>query len=240
MGAHVSVLTLAVIFGGCVKGKKVPKLTSAAPVRELQAPEAMPEPILEPEGMVEETDLLVSREPEVIPPRVDAVLSPPPHATAVPREERRAKIAESKEEEIADLAAEKERALTAAAEKREKKIEALAEKKEKELSAHAERKERGPIVPSVKRREATSKASAARRRAGGGTHKVVPGDSLWKMSQRYGVSVAELARVNGLERDSVIRVGQVLVIPAPSATRMPSKEKKPVRKAVEKKAPVVV
>ena len=42
---------------------------------------------------------------------------------------------------------------------------------------------------------------------------MAPGESLWKLSQRYGVSRAELAQANKLKPDSPLRVGQVLVIP---------------------------
>jgi LysM repeat protein/predicted chitinase len=44
------------------------------------------------------------------------------------------------------------------------------------------------------------------------------GDSLWALSQRFGVSVDDLVRANGLRNPDRIRVGQVLVIPgsAPS------------------------
>lgn len=43
-------------------------------------------------------------------------------------------------------------------------------------------------------------------------HKVVSGDTLFSLSGRYGTSVAELKRLNGLKGDS-IRVGQSLRIP---------------------------
>lgn len=43
-------------------------------------------------------------------------------------------------------------------------------------------------------------------------HKVVSGDTLFSLSSRYGTSVSELKRVNGLSSDS-IRVGQSLRIP---------------------------
>lgn len=233
VGAHVGVLVLAVVFGGCVKGKKVPKLTSAAPVQELRAPEAVPEPILEPKGMVEETDLLVSREPEAIPPKAEA-----PAAQAPPglEGERRAEGAEHKEEAIAGLAEQKEKAVTASAEKQEKRLELAAEGKEKSLGAIGERKEKGPVVPEVKRREAVPPAPVEKRKGAGGTHKVAPGESLWKISQQYGIPVAELAAANGMKRDSSVRIGQVLVIPGPAAAaprqkERPAMEKMPVATA---------
>ncbi|SRR5579884_148533 len=56
---------------------------------------------------------------------------------------------------------------------------------------------------------------------------VKPGDTLEGLSRRYGVSVSQLAQVNGITNPDLIRVGQVLTIsgapadgpsPAPSAT----------------------
>jgi LysM repeat protein len=45
------------------------------------------------------------------------------------------------------------------------------------------------------------------------THLVRKGDTLSELAQRYGVSVADLKRANGLESD-LIRIGQRLIIPA--------------------------
>jgi LysM repeat protein len=50
------------------------------------------------------------------------------------------------------------------------------------------------------------------------TYKVVAGDSLWKIAKNERVSVAELMRANNLTDKSVLRVGQTLQIPAPSAS----------------------
>ncbi|KZE69378.1 spore gernimation protein [Fictibacillus phosphorivorans] len=44
-------------------------------------------------------------------------------------------------------------------------------------------------------------------------HVVQRGDSLWKISQRYGVSITSLVRTNGIENQNVLVVGQALVIP---------------------------
>jgi len=227
VGAHVGVLILAVLFGGCAKEKKVPRLTAAAPVQEIRAPEAMPESILEPKGMVEETDLLVSREPQAIPPRGETAL---PSAVG----EKGAAAVEQKEVVIAGAAARREEAITAAVEKKEKKIAAAAEQKEKEIAAAGEQKERGPIVPEVKRRAAAAAQlpAAGVQKGAGGTHKVAPGESLWKVSQQYGVSVADIARANNLKADSALRVGQVLMIPGPVAAPEPkARERAPAGKA---------
>lgn len=45
------------------------------------------------------------------------------------------------------------------------------------------------------------------------THTVERGDSPWKISQRYKISVDELLEANNLSRGSTIRPGQVLIIP---------------------------
>jgi len=237
VGAHVSVLILAVVFGGCVKGKKVPRLTSAAPVQEIRAPEAVPESILEPKGMVEETDLLVSREPEAILPKAETAVPSAPQAAAGLEGEKRAAVGEQKEVRIAGAAAQKEEAITAAAEQKEKKIGAAAEKKEKELTAAGEPREKGPIVPGLKQRAAAPPPLPAGgvQRGEGGTHKVAPGESLWKISQRYGVSVADLAEANNLKKDSAIRIGQVLMIPGPAIALKP----KEGGRAPAEKAPAV-
>lgn len=39
-------------------------------------------------------------------------------------------------------------------------------------------------------------------------HRVRSGDSLWKISRRYGVSVAKLCRINGISRKKTLRIGQ--------------------------------
>lgn len=43
---------------------------------------------------------------------------------------------------------------------------------------------------------------------------VKSGDSLWVLAKRNEVTVADLARVNGIDRNSVLKVGQKLTIPA--------------------------
>ncbi|MCU6711235.1 glycosyl hydrolase family 18 protein [Paenibacillus sp. J5C_2022] len=45
------------------------------------------------------------------------------------------------------------------------------------------------------------------------THKVLVGESLWIISQRYGVSMQELAKANGIRNPAQISTGQVLTIP---------------------------
>lgn len=46
-------------------------------------------------------------------------------------------------------------------------------------------------------------------------HVVQLGDSLWKLSQRYGVSIQQIVEANGLENPNLLPIGMALVIPAP-------------------------
>ncbi|MGP4060541.1 LysM peptidoglycan-binding domain-containing protein [Halobacillus sp. H74] len=45
------------------------------------------------------------------------------------------------------------------------------------------------------------------------THTVITGDTLYSISKKYGVSLDQLAKANGIVNPALIRVGQVLVIP---------------------------
>lgn len=62
-------------------------------------------------------------------------------------------------------------------------------------------------------------------------HAVKPGETLWRLSQKYGVSLPELQRVNGLsERGSTLQAGRRLAIlqqgqNGPGAWRKPSTKK---------------
>lgn len=49
------------------------------------------------------------------------------------------------------------------------------------------------------------------------THTVKSGDSLWRISRQYDVSLDDLLAANNLRKDSVLKVGQVLRIPGQSA-----------------------
>lgn len=46
------------------------------------------------------------------------------------------------------------------------------------------------------------------------TYNVKSGDSLWVIAKRYKISMGELASANGLNRDSILKVGQKLIVPA--------------------------
>jgi len=45
------------------------------------------------------------------------------------------------------------------------------------------------------------------------THVVQPGDTLWHIAQRYGVTVSQILAVNNIPNPNRINVGQVILIP---------------------------
>jgi LysM repeat protein len=48
-------------------------------------------------------------------------------------------------------------------------------------------------------------------------HTLVTGDSLWTLSQRYGVSVDDLKKVNHLRKKAVLHPGSTLVVDVASS-----------------------
>ena len=73
--------------------------------------------------------------------------------------------------------------------------------------------------------ESASKANAPE---GSVEYKVVKGDTLWGIGMVYGVSVARLAEINGIDEKTPLRIGQVLMIPpdAKNAVGKPIPQKK--------------
>lgn len=45
-----------------------------------------------------------------------------------------------------------------------------------------------------------------------GEHRVAPGETLWSIARRYGLSVSELRELNGLREDATIQVDQLLTV----------------------------
>ena len=103
-------------------------------------------------------------------------------------------------------------------------------------------------VPAAKTGDPAAKKDAAAkdRKAGEGTaYKVVKGDSLWKLSRKFKVTLEDLAVFNGLAANAKLYVGQTLMIPAegqtvkeasPKAKKFVHSGKKTSKKAVSKKA----
>lgn len=65
--------------------------------------------------------------------------------------------------------------------------------------------------PAAKPQKKTPAKSATT--ASGKTHKVVKGDTLWSISQKYGTTVEKLRKANGLNAKSKLQIGQRLKIP---------------------------
>ena len=52
-------------------------------------------------------------------------------------------------------------------------------------------------------------------------HTVAPGETLWAIGQRYGVSPSDLMRLNGLTDPRQLAVGRALLVPVPAAPAPP-------------------
>lgn len=61
---------------------------------------------------------------------------------------------------------------------------------------------------STKGQTGKAQASASGKSGGSGVHTVRKGDTLGKISQRYGTSVGKLCKLNGIRANSPLRVGQ--------------------------------
>ncbi|HUX22263.1 MAG TPA: LysM peptidoglycan-binding domain-containing protein, partial [Spirochaetia bacterium] len=86
------------------------------------------------------------------------------------------------------------------------------------------------VIPGLKDVAPYSRAAAARLQPQGptitlhdpsgrftGLYTVRPGDSLWAISKRFGITPGELAKVNGITESTIIRDGIVLHVPGPGA-----------------------
>lgn len=83
------------------------------------------------------------------------------------------------------------------------------------------------LVIPISREARTRSASQPNRRVEtprvppGTYHVVERGETLWILSQRYGVTIADLRRWNGLEANDVLRVGQRLLVSPPASPGAP-------------------
>src|SRR5438093_7454919 len=79
-----------------------------------------------------------------------------------------------------------------------------------------------PPTPSVSTAAAAAPTSASPGSQSGEAYVVQPGDTLFALSRRTGVPVAEIARASGIPADSQLRIGQQLRIPAALAAQAPT------------------
>ncbi|RKF17378.1 LysM peptidoglycan-binding domain-containing protein [Alginatibacterium sediminis] len=68
------------------------------------------------------------------------------------------------------------------------------------------------VVAAAKKSQANKKAIS------GVTHQVVSGDSLWSISRKHEVSTSQLMQWNGLTKNSVLKLGQKIVVKPTSVT----------------------
>lgn len=72
-----------------------------------------------------------------------------------------------------------------------------------------------------------------------GTYTIQSGDSLWKISRKFGVSVTSLADANGLDKTAILKVGSKLVIPGVDSVAQPKKQRNKKKKPQKKKVEVI-
>lgn len=67
-------------------------------------------------------------------------------------------------------------------------------------------------------RAAASSPSASASAPAAATYVVVPGDTVWSIARRHGVTVSSVVQANGLDSRALIRIGQRLTLPGATAT----------------------
>ncbi|ARW30682.1 putative peptidoglycan endopeptidase LytE [Bacillus subtilis subsp. subtilis] len=75
---------------------------------------------------------------------------------------------------------------------------------------------------SINGKSTSSKSSSSS--SSSSTYKVKSGDSLWKISKKYGMTINELKKLNGLKSD-LLRVGQVLKVKGSTSSSSSSSSK---------------
>lgn len=90
--------------------------------------------------------------------------------------------------------------------------DATAEAAGRAAAAAAAGRSTESTAPASSASVASTAASASPR-----THQVVPGDTLFRLSSQYGTTIEAIEVANNMTSESVLRVGQILQIPAPGA-----------------------
>jgi len=73
--------------------------------------------------------------------------------------------------------------------------------------------------------ENTGPAGAVAGQDGPGTHVVTKGETLTSIAKHYKTTVAELLKLNKIENDRMLQIGQTLVIPTPTPVDNPQEKK---------------
>jgi membrane-bound lytic murein transglycosylase D len=79
------------------------------------------------------------------------------------------------------------------------------------------------FVPPTTEKATTRRAASAAGATGSATvrYRVRSGESLWTISRDYQTTVAKLRSLNGIEVSETLRVGQVILVPAPAVREVP-------------------
>lgn len=85
------------------------------------------------------------------------------------------------------------------------------------LAGCASRMDRAPIVDGSAGGPVSSTPAA---RSAGGTYEVKAGDTLYKIAQAHGMSLANLTRINNITDPSQLRVGQILQLGEGASTQV--------------------
>ncbi|MFH1138185.1 MAG: LysM peptidoglycan-binding domain-containing protein [Pseudomonadota bacterium] len=106
------------------------------------------------------------------------------------------------------------------------------------LSASAKKKSASSgNTASVKKKGSSAPSTAAVTAKSASTYKVKPGDSIWIIAHRLGISPSKILGANGLGKKHTLRVGQKLNIPgAPSEAKVEAKSEQVAQKTTKASA----
>ena len=121
-------------------------------------------------------------------------------------------------------------ALRQSIEDQSKQIEALTQQiahLTEVLEAHGISVNAAPAPsPAAENPAATTSGTGTSAAENQGTHTVAKGETLTSIAKHYKITVGELQKVNKIENDRMLQIGQILIIPSvtPSATPQEKKE----------------